>query len=122
METGRREASQDRVGGGSAQSFADLADRISKRVATAIVIAGAMVGLAIYWKPAPSHFEAFAAGGEVFRINNKSGTILACNAARCMTVVQRGQRLMSYKEGRLFQAQPAAAPARQEPRLPPPAR
>jgi hypothetical protein len=97
----------------SAPTPVDLADRVAKRVATAIVVAGALVGLAIYWKPAPNpnRFEAFVANGEVFRINTKTGTILACDPTRCMTVVQRGQHLMSYKQGKLFQGQPAAAPA-----------
>ncbi len=101
----------------TASSLGEAADRISKRISSAIVIAGALIGLAVYTKPVPNHFQAFAAGGELFRVNAKSGTVIACNTVRCMTVVQRGQRLMSYRQGRLFQS-PAAAPA---PALAPPA-
>ena len=103
-----------------ALALADIADRVSKRMATAVMIAGAVVGLAVYWKPAPTRFEAFVAGGELFRVNTKTGTVIACNPNRCMTVVRRGQRLMSYKNGRLFQTQPAAVPPSQEPRRLPP--
>ncbi len=101
----------------SASSLGEAADRISKRISSAIVIAGALIGLAVYTKPVPNHFQAFAAGGELFRVNAKSGTVIACNRVRCMTVVQRGQRLVSYRQGKLFQP---PAPA-QTPRLSPPA-
>ena len=82
-------------------------DRISRRISTAILIAGALIGLGIYARPTPNDFDAFVAGGEMFRVNGKTGTVIACNATRCMSVVRRGQRLMSYKEGRLFQGQQA---------------
>ncbi len=100
----------------SAPSLGEAADRISKRISSAIVIAGALIGLAVYTRPVPNHFQAFAAGGELFRVNAKSGTVIACNTVRCMTVVQRGQRLTSYRQGKLFQP-PANSPA---PALSPP--
>ncbi|HEV2746115.1 MAG TPA: hypothetical protein VGW34_02310 [Allosphingosinicella sp.] len=103
-------------------SLAEVADKVSKRIATALVIASAIVGLAIYKRPAPNQFQAFAAGGEVFRVNTATGTILACNAARCMTVVQRGQSLVGFKRGKLFHGQPAPAPAPAPAALPPAAR
>lgn len=84
-------------------ALADIADRASKRITTAILIAGAAIGLAIYWKPAPTHFEAFAANGEIYRVNNKTGTVLGCNQAGCRTIVRRGQRLLDKPKGRMFQ-------------------
>jgi hypothetical protein len=85
------------------RNFADVADRASKRITTAILVAGAMIGLAIYWKPAPTHFEAFAADGQVYRVNNKTGTVLGCNQAGCRTIVRRGQRLMDKPRGGMFE-------------------
>ncbi len=103
MESSQSAAATGSTGPDNSESIAELVDRISKRIVIAVVAAGALVAMAIYWRPAPTHFEAFVAGGEVFRINTKTGTIIACNAARCMTVVKRGRHLVGAKEGRLFQ-------------------
>jgi hypothetical protein len=84
-------------------NLADIADRASKRLTTAILVAGAMVGLAIYWKPAPTHFEAFAADGQVYRVNNKTGTVLGCSQAGCRTIVRRGQRLLDKPKAGMFE-------------------
>jgi hypothetical protein len=121
MEAGRTDASPsaEPVVAPTAASLPEWADKASKRVATAVMIAGAVIGMAIYWRPAPTHFEAFVAGGEVFRVNTKTGTVIACNGTRCMTVVQRGRRLVGSKEGRLFQGQ-ASQPQLQQARPMPP--
>ena len=102
------------------RDLADIADRASKRITTAILIAGAMIGLAIYWKPAPTHFEAFSADGQVYRVNNKTGTVLACNQAGCRTVVRRGQRLIDQPKRGVFEMRlPGRSPS-EEKQLPRP--
>jgi hypothetical protein len=74
-------------------TLGDLAERASRRVVTAIVIAGTIVGLAIYSRPGPPRFQAFAADGQIVRIDTRRGTVIACEVNQCWTVVRRGQRL-----------------------------
>jgi hypothetical protein len=95
--------SKPRTGAEPPHTLVDIADRASKRITTAILAAGAMIGLAIYWKPAPTHFEAFAVADVVYRVNNKTGTVLSCTQAGCRTVVRRGQRLLDKPEGSMFE-------------------
>ena len=101
-------------------SLADIADRASKRLTTAILVAGAMIGLAIYWKPAPTHFEAFAADGQVYRVNNKTGTVLGCNQAGCRTIVRRGQRLLDKPKAGMFERHLPGKSRPEEKQLPQP--
>lgn len=74
-------------------SLGDVADRGIRRIVTGIIIAGSIVGLAIYSRPGPPRFQAFAAEGQIVRIDTRSGTVLACEDNQCWTVVRRGQRL-----------------------------
>jgi hypothetical protein len=74
-------------------SLGEVADRGIRRIVTAIVIAGSIVGLAIYSRPGPARFQAFASEGQIVRIDTRRGTVIACEVNQCWTVVRRGQRL-----------------------------
>lgn len=93
-------------------SLGDVAERGIRRIVTAIVIAGSIVGLAIYSRPGPPRYQAFAAEGQIVRIDSRSGTVLACGQGQCWTVVRRGQRLKRNPSPAL------PKPAAQAPRAP----
>ena len=95
-------------------------DMLGRRIGGALVLGGALIGVGMYWSgdsgdEAPT-YQAFAADGEVFRVNTDSGTIIACNSARCTVVLQRGQELEDEQGNTLFRVPPSAqAPAAQLP-------
>ena len=88
------------------------------KITTGIVIAGAIVGLAVYARPGPPRFDAFAVGDKIVRIDTRKGTIIACEGQQtCQLVLQSGQRLqriprtkIEYKPApaKLLPAAPAA--------------
>ena len=71
----------------------EIADLAMRRIATAIVVAGAAIALAIYARPAPARFQAFATEAGIVRIDTRNGKMIACEGGRCMTVLERHQRL-----------------------------
>ncbi len=97
-------------------------DMLGRRIGGALVLAGALIGVGIYWSgdtiEAPD-YQAFAADGEVFRLNLDSGSIIACNAERCTQILRPGQDLAENQRDTLFKTPPGpSAPA---PQLPAPA-
>lgn len=95
-------------------TLAEIADSALRKVVTAIVIAGGIVGLAIYARPAPPRYQAAVGDGRIVRIDTRNGTVIACEAGHCAIVLRRGQRL----ERQLPKAAPPAAlpaPARPAP-------
>ena len=98
-------------------SFAETAESSVRKIVTGIVIAGAAIALALYSRPAPPRYQVIAAGAGIVRIDTTSGTVIACEAGRCMTVLRRGQHLEPRSSGKALPSAPAAAPAL----LPPPA-
>lgn len=72
-------------------SLADLADGLARKIVTAIVIAGALIALAIYFRPSPPRYQAAVGDGKIVRIDSKTGTVLACEGPRCYRVLRRGQ-------------------------------
>ena len=98
-------------------TVSDMLDLLSRRIGGAIVLAGALIGIGLYagsgrgGSEAP-RYQAFSADGEVFRLNTDSGSIIACNANRCMQILRRGQDLAEDQGNTLFKVAPAAqAPA-----------
>ena len=71
----------------------ELIDAAVRKVVTAVVIAGSVIALAVYSRPGPPRYQAFAAGDRIVRVDMRSGTVLACENRECMTIVRRGQRL-----------------------------
>ncbi|HLL30131.1 MAG TPA: hypothetical protein VK403_03950 [Allosphingosinicella sp.] len=73
-------------------------DAAVRKITTGIVIAGAIVGLAVYARPGPPRFDAFAIGDKIVRIDTRKGTILACEGQQtCQVVLRRGQRVTRIK-------------------------
>lgn len=84
-------------------------DMLGRRIGGALVLAGALIGVGIYWSgdtmEAPD-YQAFAADGEVFRLNLDSGSIIACNAERCTQILRPGQDLAENQRDTLFKTPP----------------
>jgi hypothetical protein len=89
----------------------ELAESALRKLVTVIVIAAGLIALAIYARPAPPRFQAFAVGGQIVRIDTRKGTIIACDGARCATVLQHGQHLDHDLGHPLMPPPAAAAPA-----------
>jgi len=77
----------------SRAALADAIDLAARRIMTGLVVAGAVIGLAVYSRPGPPRYEVDVAGSTVIRTNVRSGTVLACEGQRCYVVVERGQDL-----------------------------
>ena len=68
------------------------------KITTGIVIAGAIVGLAVYARPGPPRFDAFAVGEKIVRVDTRKGTIIACEGEQtCQLILKSGQRLTKVK-------------------------
>ncbi|HYE29549.1 MAG TPA: hypothetical protein VEA61_15115 [Allosphingosinicella sp.] len=93
-------------------------DGAVRRITTGIVIAGAIVGLAVYARPAPPRFDAFAMGEKIVRVDMRTGTIIACEGQQtCQLILRKGQRLDRVKRTDA-PAGPAALPKPPAPTLP----
>lgn len=89
-----------------------------RSVTTGVVIAGAIVGLAIYARPGPPRFEALVDGDRIVRIDTRKGTIISCEGQRtCELVLKSGQRLTRVKRTD-SPAQPPALPKPAAPTAP----
>ncbi|HEY5711806.1 MAG TPA: hypothetical protein VIT38_07915 [Allosphingosinicella sp.] len=99
----------------------ELIDRVTGRIVTGLVIAAAMIGLAVYARPSPPHYDAVVApDGKVVRINTESGAMLVCDGGYCQSILRPGQRLDRAPTTR--PERPAVAPsAAPGPALGPPA-
>jgi hypothetical protein len=74
-------------------TMGEIADLAMRRVATAIVIAGGAIALAIYARPSPPRYQAFANGEGIVRVDTRNGTVIGCEKGRCMTLLRKGQLL-----------------------------
>lgn len=109
----------DRDGG--EQSRADLAERAIRMIAIAIAMAGAMIALALYWRPPPPRYQVVTIGDQVVRLNTRSGTMVACNVQKCGFVIHESDGI---DENRGYALLPPTAPAAQpapRPAVAPPA-
>ena len=103
---------------GRDSALADLIDGAVRRLATASVIAAAVVALAIYARPSPPRYTAVPVGDGVVRVNGNNGTLVYCDPSGCGILVRSGNDLSRM---RLPRSQPAAVPAtRAAPALPAP--
>jgi hypothetical protein len=71
----------------------EIVDLAMRRMAAALVIAGGVIALAIYVRPGPPRYDAIATPTGIVRIDTRSGKMIACEGGRCMTVLERHQRL-----------------------------
>ena len=85
-------------------------DGAVRKITTGMVIAGAIVGLAVYARPAPPRYDAFAFGDQIVRVDMKTGTIISCRGEQtCQLVLRRGQQLNRIKRTDAALPRPAAA-------------
>lgn len=85
-----------------------------RSVTTALVIAGAIVGLAVYARPGPPRFEAVVDGERIIRVDTRKGTIISCEGQQtCQLILRSGQRLAKVKR--------TDTPPQPQPALPRPA-
>lgn len=107
----RGDASRDGGGGGGGFDVMEAIDMMGRRLGGAILLAGAFIAFGLYTGSGGENdgpkYQAFAADGEVFRLNTESGTLIACNANRCTRILQRGQDLAEDQGETLFKAPPA---------------
>jgi hypothetical protein len=90
-------------------------DSAVRKITTAIVIAGGLIGLGIYAHPEP-RFEAFAAGERIVRVDGRTGAMIVCVEGRpCEPVLREGQQLEGIRR---TNALPAPAPATSLPAAP----
>jgi hypothetical protein len=94
---------------------AELAQKIARTIATAFIVAGAFIALAIYSRPAPQRYQAFATDdGRIVRIDTKTGGMVGCEGGTCFTIRKRGQDLVANPDkAALPRKAPAAVPAKQ---------
>ena len=97
-------------------SLADTLDLAIRRISMAVLAAAAIFGAAIYARPAPPRYDAFAVGGQIVRVDTKTGTIIACEGTQtCQLVLKRGQKLNRIRR---TDALPKPAPATPLPAAP----
>lgn len=88
-------------------TVADLIDSALRKIVTGIIVAGAIVGFAIWSRPSP-HYQVAVGDGKIVRINTQSGTVIACQGETCAIVLEHGQDLADHLPP---PATPAPAPA-----------
>jgi hypothetical protein len=82
------------------------------KITTGIVIAGAIVGMAVYARPGPPRFDAFVVGEKIVRIDKVKGTIISCEGRQtCQLVLQKGQRLQRIPRTKIDYQEAAPAKA-----------
>jgi hypothetical protein len=92
---------------------ADLVERSIRMIAIAIAMAGALIALAIYWRPAPPHYQMVAMGDQVVRLNTKTGSMVSCNVDECGMVIHESRGIDENSGHALLppMAPPATQPA-----------
>jgi hypothetical protein len=84
--------------GARSLAMGEAIDGAVGKITTGIVIAGAIIGLAVYARPGPPRYDAFASGNQIVRIDTRTGAIIACEGERtCQLVLRKGQRLTRIK-------------------------
>ena len=119
-----RDLDDDEPRTGFRSELMESVDLISRKLGAAIMIAGGLIGAGIYFSgggdEAPT-YQAFAADGEVFRVNTDNGRIIACNANRCTQILEHGQDLAEDQANTLFKSPPALPAPASQPTSPAPA-
>lgn len=81
-----------------ASSMSEVVEAGIRSVTTGLVIAGAIVGLAIYARPGPPRFEAVVDGDRIVRVDTRKGTIISCQGQQtCELILRSGQKLTRVK-------------------------
>src|SRR3954447_26973481 len=69
-------------------SLGDVIEGAVRKIVTGIVIAGGLIGIGLYSQAGPASYQMIAADGHVYRLNTKSGVIVACAGDRCGFVLK----------------------------------
>ena len=111
-------------------SVGDLIESVTRKLVTAIVIAGGLIGLGA-WSSRPgtssAHYQLVAADGRIYRLNTRSGWVIGCEGNRCGVVLRSGQDLDDDSAPpppppkQLAPPAPAPVPAPAPAQVPPPA-
>jgi hypothetical protein len=95
-------------------TVAELIDASLRKLVTAIIVAGGLIAIAIWWSPSP-HYQVAVGDGLVVRVNTHSGKVIACRGEVCAQVLENGQDLEDHLPPPTPPAPalsaPAAAPA-----------
>lgn len=87
---------RDRLGRDSDSPLAELVESVTRKLVTAMVIAGGLIGLGL-WSSRPStraaHYQLVAAEGRIYRLNTESGWMIGCEGNRCGIVLRSGRDL-----------------------------
>jgi len=74
-------------------SIGEWLDKASRRVTTAVLMAGALIAISIYAKPGPPRYDIAAADGRVVRVDTRKGDMISCGADGCISVHRPGGRI-----------------------------
>lgn len=117
------ESSRDSLRGSSggrseesdAQTVGALINDSIRKLVTAIVVAGGLIGLGAYASgtsvDAPRYQVTTTPDGRIIRVNTDSGTVIVCEGERCGIVLRRGQDLDDAPPPRVEPAKQDARPA-----------
>jgi len=101
----------------------DAVERMTNKIVNGLVIAAAILALAIYSRPGPPKYQAVAAGdGRVVRVNTANGSVVSCDASRCLLVYRGGHDLERAPKQRELPPRPAPPPPPAQPQRASPAR
>ena len=92
-------------------SVAELLDKASRRVTTAVLMAGALIAISIYAKPGPARYDVAAADGRVVRVDTRSGAMISCGAGGCASIHKPGGKIEITIDGDKSKAPALPAPA-----------
>jgi hypothetical protein len=102
----------------------ELIDQSVRRVVTAMVIAGGLIGFGVYAGSggdieAPDYQIASGADGRVYRLNTDSGSIVVCENNQCW-LMQRGSQDLDDEPPQAPPRQAVPAPPQPQAQLPAP--
>jgi hypothetical protein len=107
---------------------AEIAERMTSRLANSLVIAAGIIALGLYAGggdgAAPRYQAVATPDGRVVRVNTKNGSVVSCDAARCLIIHRHGRDDLDHisDQPALPKAvAPPAAPAAPQPVPAPPA-
>jgi hypothetical protein len=75
-------------------SLAESINLATRRMATAVAVAGMAIGLGLWAKPSPPRYQGFVTTDGVVRLNTRSGSIVICRTGqKCRLVLLESKDL-----------------------------
>jgi hypothetical protein len=71
----------------------EAAEKAVNRLALALLVSAGMIAAALSSRPGPPRYQAFAIGGQIVRVDSRTGAMIACEGGRCGNIHKRGQRI-----------------------------